>query len=99
MTRQLQSMTFLAYQSFCHKLLQNYGHSMQVMHVAAVGCRSMGELMAKLQMRMTPDSPTLLHAAVRSGSISTTNLLLDLHKAPIRSGRVSHLPILLKILQ
>ena len=34
--------------------------------------------MDNLQRTMQPEAPTLLHAAVRSGSISMASLLLDL---------------------
>ena len=52
--------------------------SLQAMCVGAVSCASLGELMDNLQRTMQPEAPTLLHAAVRSGSISMASLLLDL---------------------
>ena len=52
--------------------------SLQVMCVGAVSCASLGELMYRVQRPMQPEAPPLLHAAVRSGSISMVSLLLDL---------------------
>ena len=52
--------------------------SLQVMCVGAVSCASLGELVDRAQRPMQPEAPTLLHAAVRSGSISMVSLLLDL---------------------
>ena len=56
----------------------NVGGSLQVMCVGAVSCASLGELVDRAQRAMQPEAPTLLHAAVRSGSISMVSLLLDL---------------------
>ena len=52
--------------------------ALQVMCVAAVSCASLRELMDRVQRPMQPEAPTLLHAAVHSGSISMVSLLLDL---------------------
>ena len=53
---------------------------MQALYVAAVGCSSVAELMKRLAKLMPHDVPTLLHAAVRSGSISMATVLLYLDK-------------------
>lgn len=53
---------------------------MQVLCVAVVGCTSLAELMTRLLRVLPHETPTLLHAAVRSGSISMATVLLDLDK-------------------
>ena len=52
--------------------------SAQVLPLAAVGCASLGQLVAAAQLHMQPGAGGLLHAAVRSDSLSMVTVLLDL---------------------
>jgi hypothetical protein len=50
----------------------------QVLPLAAVGCTDLRQLLALAQAHMQPGAGSLLHAAVRSGSLSMATVLLDL---------------------
>ena len=50
----------------------------QVLPLAAVGCASMGQLVAAAQLHMPPGAGGLLHAAVCAESMSMVTVILDL---------------------